>query len=259
EILSDSLNDYDRDQRVIHYTTIQAKALSKMGVNVNVSPVVDLKTDNPFNSRNAHTQIHRRAISQDKFVIANVASTYCNILRRYNIFPTLKHFPGLGNVKEDTHFYAGELNKSKEYLTKNDWYPFKEAIRSTDAFMMIGHVKLNKVDSKNAASFSKKVIQEVIRQDWGHNGILMSDDLNMGAIYGNELGIGGVAVKALNAGVDLLLVSYDGDQYFRAMYALIQADNHKKLDIAIIGESVKRIGLARQLLCPIAFKVRKNT
>ncbi len=250
QVLSTSLNVEGQCKRVIHYATIQAKALSKMGVNVNLSPVVDLKIENPFNTKNTHTQIHRRAISQDKFVIANVASTYCNILRRYGVFPTLKHFPGLGNVKEDTHFYSGELNKSKEYLNKNDWYPFKEVIRSSDAFMMLGHVKLNQIDSENAASFSKKVIQGVIRQDWGHNGILMTDDLNMGAICGHDLGVGGVAVKALNAGVDLLLVSYDGDQYFKAMYALIQADNNKKLDAKIIAESAKRIGLARQKFAP---------
>ncbi len=228
-------------ERVVQYATVQAQGLARVGVNLNLSPVVDIKGPNASGILDFHTRINQRAFSEDKFIVADVASTYCKILNQYDIIPTLKHFPGLRMVQADTHYFVGELLCSAAVLDKNDWIPFRKVIQRTTAFIMLGHVKLIRIDSENPASFSKKIVQGIIREQWGCDGILITDDLNMGPAHGSASGIGGAAVKALNAGVDLLLISYDGDQYFPAMYAVMQADNTGELDAVMMVASDNRL------------------
>lgn len=78
---------------------------------------------------------------------------------------------------------------------------------------MVGHVRLTAADPDRAASHSKKVIDGIIRKQWNYDGVIITDDLVMGAIYQNDICT--AVVEALNAGVDLLLVAYDGAQFYR--------------------------------------------
>jgi beta-N-acetylhexosaminidase len=229
------------DDTVIQYAARQARGLSALGVNVNLSPVVDLKTEHTNCVRNGKSSIYYRAIAKDPQVVAKIAATYCQIMEDYGVIPTLKHFPGLGHVREETHLITGKLNTDIEYLEQNDWVPFRQAIRNTRAFIMLGHVKINAIDSAAPASFSEKVVQTIIRQKWRHDGILMTDDLNMGPAVNSAGGIGAAAVKALNAGVDLLLISHDPDQYYTAMNAVIRAARQKRLNMQRITASHQRL------------------
>ena len=107
--------------------------------------------------------------------------------------------------------------------------------------MMVGHVMLPRIDDKNLSSASKKIINDIIRKRWNHEGVLITDDLNMGAVYGSKLGIGNYSVQSMNAGMDLLLISYDGDQYYRAMYALLEAHKNGTLDREMLRNSAARL------------------
>ncbi len=247
-IADSSICFIDIEKEVFRYAAIQGAELSWLGINVNFSPVVDLKSRNIPDRFSSHTQLDKRAISFDPVIVYKAALSYCKTLEKYGVFPTLKHFPGLSGVAEDTHFFAGELNDDPEFLDKKDWLPFREISKRTNAFIMLGHVRLNKVDSKNLTSFSSKVIQGTIRGRWKYDGILITDDLNMGAIVKNKLGIKGVAVKSLNAGVDLVLLSYDGTQYYEAMYAVIKADNRRTLDYAVLAQSDHRLEKVKEYL-----------
>jgi len=229
------------ERKIEKYAMTKARDLSDLGINVNLSPVVDLKTDTVSHIFNLHTRIDKRAISSNIFVTARAAMIYCSVLESSGIASTLKHFPGLGSVKEDTHFNAGVLDADIERLEEKDWYPFKSIAYETSAFIMLGHVILSRVDPITPVSFSEKVIQEVIRDKWLHEGILITDDLNMGPAFAAEGGIGNTAVKALNAGVDLLLISYDGTQYFPAMYDLVMADKKDLLDLKRTAQSHIRL------------------
>ncbi len=240
-IMDSNICFIDIEKEVTRYAAAQGDELARLGINVNFSPVVDLKSQNIPDRFDSHTQLDKRAISFDQVIVYKAGLSYCKTLEKYGVFPTLKHFPGLSRVAEDTHFYAGELNDHPEFLDNKDWLPFREISKRTNAFIMLGHVRLNKVDSKNLTSFSSKVIQGTIRGRWKYDGILITDDLNMGAIVKSKPGIKGVAVKSLNAGVDLLLISYDGAQYYEAMYAVIKADNSKTLDYAILAKSDHRL------------------
>lgn len=211
-----------------------------MGVNLNCSPVADLNYQ-VVNPDDWFTRIYRRAIASDPAVVAQVARWYCIALEKAGVRCTLKHFPGLGRVYEDTHKGQANLTASVSELTNSDWIPFRALMRETNAFLMLGHVRLTSVDSENPVSVSQAVIGGLIRGDWNYDGVLITDDLNMEAIYCGRGGIDNASIKALNAGIDLILISYDPDQCYRVMYALLKADRQGKLATAALRRSDRRL------------------
>jgi beta-N-acetylhexosaminidase len=207
------------EERARAYGQQQGRALAAVGVNMNLSPVVDLKIKQKGAWINLYTQIERRAIDSDPAVVTKVASAYSEGLLANGILPTVKHFPGLGRIQGDTHLVKTSL-KSEPAERAADWMPFREVTAQTGAAMMLGHVHLPDIDPKWPASASRALVQDVLRKadGWNFQGILITDDLNMGAVYAD--GIDRTAISGLNAGVDLLLVSSDLDQYYRALYAV---------------------------------------
>lgn len=104
---------------------------------------------------------------------------------------------------------------------------------------MVGHVTLTAVDPDRAASHSKRVVEGIIRQKWGYQGVVMTDDLVMGAIYQND--VCKAVVEAINAGVDLLLVAYDGAQFYRIFTCALDGARQGKLDAAMLRASEARL------------------
>jgi beta-N-acetylhexosaminidase len=104
---------------------------------------------------------------------------------------------------------------------------------------MVGHVALAAVDPDRPASHSKRVIDGLIRGKWGFRGVVMTDDLVMGAIYGGNVCT--AVVEALNAGADLLLVAYDGAQFYRVFDCALDAYRRGTLDLAMLRASEARL------------------
>ena len=124
-------------------------------------------------------------------------------------------------------------------LEKHDWLPFRQVAAQGNALIMVGHVILTQVDPQNPASFSKAVVDGIIRQGWGYQGVVVTDDLTMSAAYNH--GLCHVMVSSLNAGVDLLLVSYDYEKYYQAMYCASRAYEDGQLDRQMLDISDKRL------------------
>ena len=221
--------------RARHYGAEQGAGLAALGVNLNFGPVVDLR---PTQGGFAGDRIASRAIAADPAVVTAVGRGYVEGLAEAGVGATLKHFPGLGRVRADTHFTRASLAASAEELA-GDWQPFREIGRSTEAAMMVGHVVLASVDNRRAASHSAAVVQGLLRDQWHYRGILITDDLNMGAVYGE--GIGKVAGEALAAGIDMVLVAYDPDQYFRAMQGAAGALRRGAIDREVLAASDRRL------------------
>ena len=203
-------------------------------------PVVDLnhRTVNPGDRL---TRIHERAISADPQIVTDVAGRYCAALWQHGVHCTLKHFPGLGRVFEDTHMESADLATSVSELAAADWIPFRALMPDANRFTMLGHARLTTVDGKRPVSFSPAVVAGMIRGAWHHDGILITDDFCMGAVTGSPEGIGGAGVAALNAGVDLILVSYDPDQYYPVVHALLRADRDGRLRPQVLRQSEERL------------------
>jgi len=238
-----------QEQAVRDYAATQAKELAALGVNLNFAPVVDLNHE-VMNPNDRFTRVSKRAISRDPAVVAQVAGWYCAAQEEAGVHCTLKHFPGLGRVFEDTHLAHATLETSVSELTQNDWVPFHELMSRTRAFTMLGHVRLNAVDSERPVSFSRPVISGILRGDWKQDGVLITDDFSMSAVYRSSAGIDNASIHALNAGVDLILVSWDCDQYYRVMYALLKADEQGRLEKEALQRSDKRLARAAGPLRP---------
>ncbi|MGD2181240.1 glycoside hydrolase family 3 N-terminal domain-containing protein [Lusitaniella coriacea] len=245
KIIAEKSDRAARKKATINYAKTQGQGLSDLGINLNFAPVVDLNK-NIVNPDDKYSKIYQRAISTDKKVVAQVAKWYCQTLEEYGVQCTLKHFPGLGRVENDTHLSSAELNVPVAELEGDDWVPFRKVMQQTNAFTMLGHAILTDVDRDRAVSFSKAAISDIIRQQWQHDGVLITDDFCMYAVYGSKKGLEGATVAALNAGVDLILIAYDSDLYYPAMQAALNAAREGKLDRALLQKSQARLEQAKK-------------
>jgi beta-N-acetylhexosaminidase len=228
EIVALHRDHAERQLAVAQYAARQGRELASMGVNLNFAPVVDLN-HGVVNPDDRLSRIASRAISSDPAVVTEISRLYCATLIMTGVHCTLKHFPGLGRVFDDTHKVTAELDASTAELEASDWMPFRRLMSEDTAFTMLGHARLMALDSARPASFSEIVVKGLLRENWKHDGVLITDDFSMGAVTLSREGAAGGAVEALNAGVDLVLVSYDPDQYFYVMDALLKADRDGRL------------------------------
>jgi len=246
-IIGEEKNFNHKKEAIIEYATKKGQELAYIGVNLNFAPVVDLNKG-IIDPADRYSRIYDRAIAADKKVVTKVALWYCDTLSQLNIRCTLKHFPGLGRVEGDTHLEEVNLNASITELNADDWLPFRTIMNFSDAFIMLSHVKLTALDGSNPVSFSNKVVKELIRERWKYDGILITDDFCMEAVYGSKDGIKVATVKAINAGVDLILIAHDPSQYYSAMKSLLTADRIGNINYELLAESKVRLERNKKVL-----------
>ena len=122
------------------------------------------------------------------------------------------------------------LSTPLERLVARDWRPFRHVLQEVPAMLMVGHVVLDAIDPSKPASISRPVLTGLLRERWHYDGILISDDLSMAAVY--DLGLCRISREALHAGQDLLLIAYDWRKYYSIMDCLHQAmDRGELLDL----------------------------
>lgn len=220
-VIADEIHPPEIERRVRRYAEAQARGLVALGINTNFSPVVDLKPTHATGALDFHTQIAARAIANDPNTVAQVALVYSQTLLQQGVMPTLKHFPGLGSVSADTHHFNARLNSTLPHLNAHDWHPFRFVLSQTPAFLMVGHVTLTALDKTRPASVSPTVLTGLIRRQWQFDGVMISDDLSMAPIYNR--GLCRSSIASLNAGMDLLLISYDWRKYYLVLDCLRHA------------------------------------
>tara|TARA_B100000575_G_scaffold278481_1_gene265840 strand:- start:604 stop:1548 length:945 start_codon:yes stop_codon:yes gene_type:complete len=176
-----------------HYVNSLSKILSFLGINVNTIPVLDvLRT-------NTHKIIGERSFSNDKKIVKELGFFMVKYFHSNKIISVIKHIPGHGASTSDSHKKMPKVSLNLKTLNKFDFYPFK----STNAKLgMTAHILYSKIDKKNVATFSKKIIKNIIRKKIGFQGILMSDDISMKALKYDLITN---AQKSLEAGCNLVL------------------------------------------------------
>lgn len=229
----------DQQAKAEEFGRIHGRELAGLGVNLNLAPVLDLKPPPRRNRLDFHTLIGQRAIASDPAVVSTIASAYVRGLEASGVGATLKHFPGIGRVRADTHHFSANLDTPVEELEATDWLPFREVLSHSRSALMVGHVTLTAVDPDRAASHSKAVVQGIIRDKWNYQGVVMTDDLVMGAIYQND--VCKAVVEAINGGVDLLLIAYDGAQFYRVFACALDGARQGRLDAAMLHASETRL------------------
>ena len=232
----------ERDVLALAFGAFQGAGLAAMGVNLNLGPVVDVPDERSSPLFDPYSRISTRAISRDPEEAAAIATAYARGLSSQGVQATFKHFPGLGTVPADTHFFRARLESSLSQLEARDWVPYHAL--PDDAAVMVAHVVLPEVDPERIASLSPAVVQGLLRDRLGHQGLVITDDLCMTPVRHSTGGTWRAGREALNAGVDLLLVSYDSDQLFEVMDGLLAADAAGALDPERLERSQARLELA---------------
>lgn len=207
-----------------------AADLACFGFNLDLAPVADVwsNTDN--------TVIGDRAYSDDFAQAADLVAAAVEGFHTGGVACTLKHFPGHGDTSADSHDGAVYVDKTLDELRENELLPFQAGIDAGADAVMIGHLIVSDVDSQ-PAPFSYKIVTELLRQEMGFTGVVMTDSLQMKAVTGSYTS-GEIAVKAVQAGVDLLLCPQDLEE---AVTALETAVETGEIPSARIDESVRRI------------------
>ena len=164
-----------------------------------------------------------------------------------NILCTIKHFPGLGKGEADTHDNFVQVNADLDTLQAQDLLPFREMFQqgNQDNFwIMVTHVTYSALDAKNPASMSEVVMTNLLRNQLGYNGIVITDDVDMGAIA-KHYSFADVGVQAVQAGADIVLVCHDYDHEIEVYNGILSAVRDGSISKDRIDSSVKRIVRAK--------------
>ena len=176
-----------------HYINSLAKILKDLGFNINTIPVLDVLR---FNTNKI---IGNRSFSRNQKIVNELGLFTVNHLKKNKMAGVIKHIPGHGGTITDSHKKMPIVSASLKKLNHLDFYAFKDL---NAQFAMTAHILYKKIDNRNVATFSKKIIKEVIRKNIGFKGILISDDISMKALKYDLITN---AKKSLDAGCNLVL------------------------------------------------------
>lgn len=206
--------------------------LSELGFNTDFAPDADVMT----NEQN--TVIGDRSFGSDPQTVAHMAAAVSDGLHKEGILSAFKHFPGHGATKGDTHDGYAYTERTYEELRAAELVPFEEARECGADMVMAAHISLPNVLGDNTpATLSYRMITEILREDLGFQGLVVTDALNMGAISENYSSKE-AAVKAVESGVDLLLMPKD---FLEAYEGIREAVSGGRISEERISESVRRI------------------
>lgn len=214
--------------------SIIGEELRTFGLNMNFAPVLDV------NSNPKNVVIGDRAFGEEPSLVSKLGIQTMKGLQSQSIISVVKHFPGHGDTSVDSHVGLPTVNHDMKRLKSLELVPFSSAIENKVDAIMMAHILLPKIDSEYPASFSKTVISDVLRKDMRFDGIVITDDITMGAIVKNY-DIGEAAVKSVKAGSDIILVCHDFAKEEAVLKALQKAAQTGSISMDRIDESVNRI------------------
>tara|TARA_Y100001968_G_scaffold274240_1_gene267332 strand:- start:9166 stop:11982 length:2817 start_codon:yes stop_codon:yes gene_type:complete len=209
-------------------TAIEAKAI---GINMIFAPVLDIN-NNPNNPI-----INFRSYGDESETVIKFSLPYIKGIQSQGIIACGKHFPGHGDTDTDSHTSLPIINKKTEDLFSQELLPFKNACLSGIRSVMVAHVLFPDLDPDNPATFSKKITENILRKKWNYKGLIITDALEMGALS-SYTWHGEAAVRAVEAGADIILLPIDNDQ---AINSILEAVETGRISIQRIEKSFNKI------------------
>ncbi|MEH7235472.1 glycoside hydrolase family 3 protein [Bacillus sp. JJ1562] len=217
--------------------------LNALGINMNFGPVLDVNNnpDNPV--------IAVRSFGEDPDLVGNLGKSYIKGLQESGTAATAKHFPGHGDTATDSHLGIAEVPHDIERLKAVELYPFQQAMDAGIDAIMTAHVTFPKVDGTKAiskkdgteiavpATLSYKVLTELMREEMGYKGVIVTDAMNMLAIA-DHFGPVDAAVRSVKAGTDIILMPVGIKEVAEGLYTAV---NSGEISIDRIEKSVERI------------------
>lgn len=229
-----------------------AAELRAVGVTLDFAPVLDVNT-NPRNP-----VIGDRAISGDPHVVAALGAALIDGLQAGGVASCGKHFPGHGDTAVDSHLDLPLVEHPPDRIRRVECVPFAAAIRHQVAFIMTAHVLVPSFDEEHPATLSRRIVHDLLRDEMGYQGVILSDDLEMKALA-RDCAPGDAAVRAVAAGCDGILICRalsderhrDVDVHAEVLEALVHAVEDGTLPYGRVEDALRRQRTAKE-----AFPVR---
>ena len=208
-----------------------AARLRPLGFNVNFAPVADVDGKSS------------RSFGADAGKVADFIAAAAQGYEEAGFLYTLKHFPGLGKSEVDPHLEVSKVTASLEELKGDDILPFARVIESKapDSFLvMVSHLIYTGLDPENSATLSGAVMTDLLRRDLGYQGIIITDDMAMGAVANHE-SFDRLGVKAFLAGADIILICHEMEHKQAIHQSLTEAVARGEISEERLNESVRRV------------------
>ena len=206
--------------------------LKNLGFNLDFAPIADVLV-NPENQ-----VIGERAFGSDAELVAKMVKRVVEGLQEQEVSAVLKHFPGHGGTEADSHEGTAILNRTLEELRSEEFLPFQSGIEAGADMIMVGHISVPEVTGDDTpATLSETVITDLLRNELGFDGIIITDSMSMGAIV-DHYGPGEAAVQVIRAGGDMILMPQD---FVEARQAVLDAVDQQEITEERINESLRRI------------------
>jgi len=205
----------------------------RMGIQINFAPVVDVNNnpDNPV--------IGMRSFGEDPVLVSNKGYFYMKGMQDEGVIACAKHFPGHGNTVSDSHVTLPLVNSSQKNLEATELVPFQYLIDNGVMSIMVAHLSIPAMEDENnrPSSLSEKIITKKLKREMGFNGLIITDGLDMKGVT-QYFGKGEVALEALKAGDDILLIP---DDIPASVSAILQALENGSVSMERVEESCKKI------------------
>ena len=209
--------------------------LKDLGFNINFAPVADLGLT------------YGRSFSTNPDEVVRYASAVGKAYDEAGLWYSYKHFPGIGKTDVDLHADTSVVPVSKETLLNEDTKVFVDLIKQSKPntyAIMVSHAMYPQIDPDHPSSLSKAIITDWLRKDMGYNGVVVTDDMDMGALA-KHYTFGDMAVQSILAGSDILLVCHEYEHMQEAYNGLMKAVKDGQISKERLDESVKRILLMK--------------
>lgn len=231
------LNDVELSEQV---GSLLAQKVKYFGINMNFAPVLDI------NNNSANEVIGDRSFGQTPYKVANLGVATMKGIESEGIVPVIKHFPGHGDTSVDSHYKLPIIDKSVQQLESFEWKPFKQAITAGADVIMTAHILFPALDDQFPATFSNKIIQGILRDQFNYDGLVITDDMAMGAIA-NDYGTTEAAVRSVQAGADMVMLTDTRNGNLQNVHeALQQAVEQETISLEQVNDSVERILQTKQ-------------
>lgn len=213
---------------------IIGEMLIKTGINMNYSPVLDIK-----NFKENHA-IGDRCYGENKEDVSKYGIEFMKELSKIGVLPVEKHFPGHGATRQDSHVMLPIVTKSKIELKNEHMEPFNYAIQNGAEAIMIGHILAKDIDKKYPASLSKRTIQEYLVKKLNFQGLIITDDLKMLAIR-LRYSLKRAVILAINSGNNMIMIGAKYKKVEKIIKKISKKVQKGKIDIDKINQSVQSI------------------
>ena len=197
-----------------------AEQCKAVGINLNFAPCIDI------NNNSQNPVINSRSFGENRDKVCRKASLYMHGMQDGGIVTSIKHYPGHGDTETDSHYGLPVIGKSRIELDEMELYPYRKLINENPDMVMVGHLNVPALDSsaQSVSSLSYPIVSQLLKRELGYSGLIITDGMEMKGVRKQNRFEGDVEIRALLAGVDILLLPGETDSVIQAIKRAVEED-----------------------------------